>query len=189
MMERTLILIKQDSIQRGLAGEIIKRFEQRGFKIAAMKMLVPDEKLLGQHYADDLAWKISVGKKTKESMAQKGITMKETEEQIGARIREWNMNILRGKPVIAIIFEGISAVEIGRKIVGHTEPRQAAPGTIRGDFSSESIAFADEKNRVIFNLVHASGSVDEAEREIKVWFKPNEIVEYKKKDWEVIHGL
>jgi nucleoside-diphosphate kinase len=86
------------------------------------------------------------------------------------------------------VFEGHHVVEIGRKIVGNTEPRQAIPGTIRGDYSVDSYPIADESKRVIRNLVHASGSVEEAEREIKVWFNDEELFNYEKKEWEIIHG-
>lgn len=189
MIERTLILAKHDAVQRGLVGEIIKRFEQKGFRISGMKMITPTEAHLGLHYADDPDWKASVGKKTRETFAKKGIEMKETDEEIGARIRNWNMAGLRGSPVVAIIFEGYHAVEAGRKIVGHTEPRQATPGTIRGDYSFESFELADNQKRVVRNIVHASGSKKEAENEIKVWFKPEEIFDYPKKDWDIIHKI
>ncbi|MBW3014309.1 nucleoside-diphosphate kinase [Candidatus Woesearchaeota archaeon] len=186
-MERTVILAKPDAVQRGLVGEIIKRFEQKGFKIAAMKMVHPNEEQLGQHYADDMEWKLSVGVKTLEAAKKQGFAMNETPEQIGTRIRGWNIDCLRD-PIVAIIFEGHHAVEMGRKIVGHTEPRQALPGTIRGDYSVDSFEVADKGKRVTRNLVHASGSQKEAENEIKVWFKDEEIFNYAKKEWEVIHG-
>src|SRR3989344_5538291 len=175
LIERTLILCKHDSLQRGLVGEIIKRFEQRGFKIAGTKMIVPTEELLGKHYADDYDWKINTGNKTIEVLKQKGKHTDETPEEIGNKVRAWNIAGLRGSPVIAIIFEGYHAIEIGRKIVGHTEPRSAQPGTIRGDYSMESYDLADSQQRVIRTIVHASGNKKEAENEIKLWFKPEEI--------------
>src|SRR3989344_3167694 len=163
LIERTVILAKHDCLQRGLVGELIGRFEQRGFRLAAMKMVLPTEQLLGQHYADDKEWKISVGKKTIEVMAQKGIKMNETEEHIGDRIRAWNMAGLRGGPIIAMLFEGFHAIEIGRKIVGATH------------------------QRVIRNMVHASGNKKEAEREVKIWFDSKDIFDWNRKDWEVMH--
>ncbi len=189
MIERTLILTKHDAVQRGIVGETVKRFEQKGFRIAGMKMILPNEEQLGIHYADDLDWKLSVGKKTRKTFSDRGVEMKETDEEIGARIRGWNLAGLRGNPIVAIIFEGYHAIEAGRKIVGHTEPRQAETGTIRGDFSIDSFALADKDKRVVRNLVHASGSKKEAENEIKIWFKPDEIFDYPKKDWDVIHKL
>jgi nucleoside-diphosphate kinase len=188
MVERTLIITKPDSVQRGLVGEIIKRFEQRGFKIAGIKMVHADEKILGEHYADDPVWKKSVGDKTIAAAEKRGEKLSETAEEIGDKIRRWNMQGLQMNPVVAIVFEGHHVVEIGRKIVGNTEPRQAIPGTIRGDYSVDSYPIADESKRVIRNLVHASGSVEEAEREIKVWFNDEELFNYEKKEWEIIHG-
>ncbi|MBN1644665.1 nucleoside-diphosphate kinase [Candidatus Woesearchaeota archaeon] len=186
-VEQTLILAKPDAVQRGLAGEIIKRFERVGMKIAGIKMIHATEEQLGQHYKDDKDWKISVGKKTLAAAKSKGIEMTETEEQIGDRIRKWNMETLKFCPIIAIIFEGHHAVEFGRKLVGNTEPRQSPPGTIRGDYSIESYQIADSRKRVTLNLVHASESKKEAEREIKIWFNENEIYNYDLKIWEIVH--
>lgn len=186
--EKTLILIKPEAVQRDLTGEIIKRFEQRGFKISGIKLLFPSKQLVGKHYADDLEWKISVGKKTKEGYRKKGVELPETEEEIGNRIRSYLMESLQEKPVIAIVFEGYHAVEIGRKLAGSTEPKSAQPGTIRGDFSVESYEFADSKKRNLRTIIHASESIKEAEREIKLWFKSSEIHEYEKENWKIIFG-
>ncbi len=187
-MERTLIILKPDAVQRGLVGEVMQRFERMGFWISGSKMLIPTEKLLGEHYADDPVWKKSVGEKTRSSMKAKGIEMKETDEEIGARIRMWNMNCLKG-PVLALVFQGPHVVEAGRKIVGSTEPKSAPMGTIRGDFSIDSFAMADAEKRVIRNLVHASGTPAEAEREIALWFKKDELYNYTKHDYQVIYGV
>jgi len=188
MIERTLILVKPDGVQRGLIGEIINRFQRLGFWICGAKMVKPDEKLLSLHYADDPVWKKGLGARTRAGMLQKGVTMSETDEEIGTRIRSWNMACLKG-PVFALVFQGPHAVEACRKIIGHTEPRQAVPGTIRGDFSFDSYTFADANKRVIRNLVHASGSVEEAEREIALWFKKDELHDYKRQDYDVIYGV
>ncbi|RLE39653.1 nucleoside-diphosphate kinase [Candidatus Woesearchaeota archaeon] len=188
-VERTLILAKHDAIQRGLVGEIIKRFENRGMKIVACKMVEPTEEMLALHYPDDEEWKKRVGARNREIMAEKGIEMKESDVEFGAMIRAYNMASLRGTPLLAFVFEGLHAVEIGRKIVGHTEPRKADPGTIRGDFSTESFQLADVEKRVVRNLVHASGSKKEAENEIKIWFKDEEIYDYEKHDWVVMHSF
>jgi len=187
MIERTLILAKPDAVQRGLIGEIIQRFEKVGFRLAGLKMVKPSEASLGQHYADDPVWKKSVGEKTRAVMLKKGVEMKETDEQIGDRIRQWNMDCLR-EPIVAIVFEGLHAVEAGRKIVGATEPRSAAIGTIRGDFSVDSFANADKQKRTTKNLVHASGSVEEAEREISIWFGKDEVHSYEKHTTGLLYG-
>lgn len=188
MIERTLVLLKPDAVQRGLVGEITARFERMGFWICGAKMLKPDERLLSLHYADDPVWKKNVGAKTRVSMEAKGVRMSETDEEIGARIRKWNMECLKG-PVLALVFQGPHAVEAGRKIVGNTEPRQAAMGTIRGDYSYDSYVLADAEKRVIRNLVHASGSVQEAEHEIALWFAKGELHDYVKQDYKVIYGV
>ena len=151
-------------------------------------MLAPDEKLLSLHYADDPVWKKSVGARTRAGMLQKGIQMSETDEEIGARIRRWNMECLKG-PVMALVFQGPHAVDAGRKIVGHTEPRQALMGTLRGDFSHDSYSLADKEKRVLRNLVHASGSVQEAEREIALWFRKDDVHQYTKQDYKVVYGV
>lgn len=187
-IERTLILAKPDAVQRGLVGEIIQRFERVGFKIAGIKMVQATEDHLGRHYKDDKDWKISVGTKTLKVANEKGIKIDETAEQIGDRIRKWNMDGLKVCPIIAIVFEGHHAVEFGRKIVGNTEPRQSPPGTIRGDYSVESYQIADTKRRVVRNLVHASESRSEAEREISIWFSKDELFDYDKKLWQILHG-
>ncbi|HIH11237.1 TPA: nucleoside-diphosphate kinase [Candidatus Woesearchaeota archaeon] len=188
-VERTLILAKQDAIHRGLVGEILKRFEQKGMKIVGIKMVIPTREMVSHHYADDDAMWTFTGEKTIETWKKKGREVSETALQIGKRIREWNINALVGKPVIAITFEGYHAVEVGRKIVGHTEPRQALPGTIRGDFSVESYDLGDDQKRPMVNLVHASGTVMEAEREIIVWFEQDEIHDYSKRDFKLFHSF
>ena len=188
-VERTLVLAKQDAVHRGLVGEVIKRFEQKGMRIAAMKMDIPTRALLEQHYTKDEIMQKETGERTIATWKQKGKEVKETPLEVGNRVREWNIKALQGKPLVAIVFEGFHAVEIGRKIVGHTEPRQALPGTIRGDFSTESYDIADAYQRTLLNLVHASGKSHEAEREIKAWFAKTEIFNYEKKDFKIIHSF
>ncbi len=178
MIEQTLILIKHDGVSRGLIGEIIKRFETLGLKIAALKMFWADEKLAEHHYQASKEWVKSVAEKTRKGFAERGITLKETDEQIAARIRRWNKKFLREGPVVAVVLEGPHAVELSRKLVGHTEPRQALPGTIRGDLTYESYQLGNHKQRPIRNLVHASSSPEEAVREIGLWFRKQEIYSY-----------
>ncbi len=186
-VERTLILAKQDAIHRGLVGEIIKRFEQKGMKIVGMKLVIPTRKMVEEHYPDDEAMWTVTGERTIATWREKGKETKETPLQVGKRIREWNIESLSGHPILAMCFEGYHAVEVGRKIVGHTEPRQAQPGTIRGDFSVESYDLADFLKRPLINLVHAAGKAHEAEREIKVWFTDKELFDYTKRDFELFH--
>src|SRR3989344_5644748 len=182
MIEKTLVLLKHDSLSRGLVGKIITRFEDIGLKIIAMKMLLPDENLAKNHYFLDEEWAKAVFAKTKAGYEKDSKTFPFKDHmEFGGQIQRWNMNFLREGPIIAMVLEGPHAIEIVRKVVGSTEPRASAPGTIRGDFAmTESYAIADKKNRVLRNLVHASDSVKSADREISLWFNTKEIHNYKK---------
>jgi nucleoside-diphosphate kinase len=156
-MERTLVLLKPDAVQRGIMGRIITKFEDAGLKLVGMKMVWMDKELGVKHY-EDIG---QVGKRRGEKVLQLLISFMST------------------GPVLALCIEGINAVENVRKMCGSTEPKSAAPGTIRGDFSHISFAHADVQGKAIENVVHASGSVEEAKLEIGLWFKPEELHSYK----------
>ncbi len=186
MIEKTLVLIKPDGVHRGLVGEIISRFEKPGFKLIAMKMVYADKEIAGKHYEADDEWLEAVGEKQRKSYAKKGLKIKEDNKAIGHKIRKFLMDFISMSPVVALVIEGHNAVAHIRKICGATAPGDADPGTIRGDFALDTYQLADGLERPIQNLIHASGSVKEAEREIKVWFKPEELHAWKKLD-EVMH--
>lgn len=179
MKERTLVLIKPDGVKRGISGRIISRFEDTGLKIIAMKMKWADEEHAGKHYPLDEEWAKKVFEKAKTSAEKEGRQMMlKNYLELGKDIRKKNIDFIKEGPVIAMVLEGPHAIEIVRKIIGHTEPKQAIPGTIRGDFISiESYAVADAEGRVARNLVHASDSLENAKREIGLWFKKDEIME------------
>jgi len=139
-MERSLVLIKPDGIQRGLAGEIITRFERRGLKIAAMKMLLVDEALANRHYA----------------VHQSKPFFKDL------------VSFITSSPIVAIVFEGEKAVDVVRQTMGKTNAAEAAPGTIRGDFGID----------LQQNLVHGSDSLENAQKEISIFFTEKEIMNY-----------
>lgn len=181
-MEKTLVLIKPDAVSRGLIGRIVSRIEDIGLKIIAMKMLWADSKLAEKHYVLDEEWAKNVYEKTKKTRESAGEPFPfEDHMQYGKMIQSWNINFLREGPVVALVVQGPHAVEIIRKIVGTTEPRQAAPGTIRGDFAMvESYALANDKGRVLRNLIHASDAKESAEREISLWFQKHELHYYQK---------
>ena len=187
MIERTVILVKHDGVQRGLVGETVKRFEQKGMKIIAMKMVQPNKELALRHYKFTPEWVNKLATNTRKAAEAKGKTLTETDDQIAQRVQGWLINYLTEGPIVAILFEGYHAIEIGRKIVGHAEARQAGIGTIRGDYSVESYDLADVKERPIRNMVHASGSKEEADNEISVWFKDDEIVNYESHEWKIMH--
>lgn len=177
MMERTLVLLKPDAVKRGLMGRIIARFEDAGLKIVAAKMILADEQLAKKHYKDDLI--PIVGNKTKKDWDTTGLKYTETVEELGKMIVEGTRQFLRSGPVLALILEGLHAVEVVRKLVGSTGPKDSPPGTIRGDFAHLSLGYASTQKKGAANLIHASGNSEEAKAEIKLWFKPEEIHSYK----------
>ncbi len=176
-MERTLVILKPDTVQRAIAGEIITRFERVGLKIIGMKMMIPEMELLRNHYPDDLI--PIVGNKTKEDWDNYGVEYSESVEEIGKMIVEATRDFMKSAPVIAVVLEGGHAVEIVRKMVGNTGPKDSLPGTIRGDYAHLSLGRASLQKKGAANIVHASGSVKEAEQEIKMWFDENELFAYK----------
>jgi len=150
MMEKTLVLIKPDGVQRGLIGRILQRFEDVGLKVIGMKMVWVDKDFSKQHY--------------------KELVEKPFYPGLEAMITEG--------PVVAMALEGVESVELVRKMVGTTEPKSSQPGTIRGDFSHHSYKYADTKKIAIKNLIHASGTKEEAEAEVKLWFEDKETHTY-----------
>lgn len=176
-MERTLVILKPDTVQRAITGEIITRFEKAGLKIIGMKMMVPEMELLKSHYPDELV--PIVGNKTKEDWDAYGIEYSETVEEIGEMIVDATRKFMQSAPVVAMVLEGGHVVEIVRKMVGKTGPKDSAPGTIRGDYAHLSLGRASLKKKGAANIVHASGSVEEAKQEIKMWFNDDELFSYK----------
>jgi nucleoside-diphosphate kinase len=156
-LERTLIILKPDAIKRGIFGEIVMRFEKAGLKIVGCKMVEPDEKHYHDHYE-------GIGS----MISRRG------EKAFGVTLK-----LMQDGPVIAMVLEGIEAVSQVRKMVGTTEPKSADPGTIRGDYAHMTFVHADEKGIGIPNLIHASGDLDEAKKEISHWFKEDEMFSYK----------
>ena len=187
LIERTFIAVKHDGVQRGLVGEIISRFEKRGLKLIGIKMIKPSKELADKHYVLTSASIEKTGTNTRKAAAEKGIEVTETNEEIASRVKGWNMDYLTEGPVVAMIWEGFHAIEIGRKIVGPAESRGAPIGTIRGDFSVESYAMADKLGRPLRNLVHASGDREEAENEVSLWFKDEELFSWDKAGWQIMH--
>ncbi len=159
-IQRTLVLIKPDGVERGLIGEIIKRFEQRGLKIVALKMLKPPRELVEKHY----------------------------EVHKGKPFYEGLVNFLSNGVVVAMVIEGVNAIDYVRSLIGSTEPGKALPGTIRGDFSHLTKDYANVVGMAVKNLVHASDSEESAKREIELWFNEDEICNYKRVEEVHIFG-
>ncbi len=176
MIERTLVLLKPDAVQRALVGEIISRFEKVGLKIVGLKLVRVDAELAKKHYQDSLI--PIVGGKTKKDWDAYGIKYTETVEEIGRMIVDATRKFLQESPVVAIVLEGLHAVEIVRKLVGTTGPKDSPPGTIRGDYAHLSLGYASTKRKGAANLIHASGNSEEAKNEIELWFKKSELHAY-----------
>ncbi|MFH1393092.1 MAG: nucleoside-diphosphate kinase [Patescibacteria group bacterium] len=188
--ERTLVLIKPDGIQRSLIGEIIKRYERSGLKLAGMKMMVPTSDRIEKHYTVDPNWRSVTGEKTIKSYKDKGLTPpSEDPLAITAIILENLKKYMVSGPVVAMVWQGVHAVKIVRKITGGTEPLTSDVGTIRGDFVLDSYQLSDTDGRAVRNLIHASGSVDEAEKEISLWFKPEEIINYRLVQEQILYDV
>lgn len=165
-MEQTLVVLKPDAVQRGIVGEIITRFERAGLKIVAMKMVSPDEEHFHKHY-----------------------------EGISKLISRWGEDIYKitlshmtEGPVVAFVLEGVEAVEHVRKMVGTTDPKDSAPGTIRGDYTHVTRAYTNPRGATLPNILHASGDAKEAAEEVKLWFEDNEIYSYKTAQEHIVHG-
>ena len=152
-VERTLVLLKPDAVARGLVGRVITRFEDAMLKIVAAKMVWMDADLAKRHYFD-------------------------LEDRFGPAVFNAMAAFMESGPVIALVLEGVEAVANTRKLVGSTYPDQAPPGTIRGDFAHMSRAYANERGIAVANLIHASGSIEDAAHEIEVWFAKDEIHDY-----------
>lgn len=176
--ERSLVLLKPDTVQRSLVGEVIKRFENTGLKIAAMKMIVPTEQQLLTHYNKDDAWYQRKGEGIVKELEQQGKPIEKEAAEYGKDIIRTIVRYMTAAPVVAMIMEGNKAVSVVTKIVGTTEPATSDVGTIRGDYTVDSYFHATFENRAVRNLVHQSESPEEAEREIAIWFKDEEIMNY-----------
>lgn len=183
-MEKTLVLVKPDGVDRGLIGEILSRFEKAGLKLVAAKMVRPDEDLAHRHYPTDRREFIEgMGHKTLGSYKEGGLDPLEdlgTDDphKIGLMVQKWLADFLVSGPVMALVLEGEGAIKKVRDIAGHTIPAIAEKGTIRGDYSDDSPIKANAEKRAIHNLVHASGDKAEADFEIGLWFSKDELHSY-----------
>ncbi|HBI25920.1 MAG: Nucleoside diphosphate kinase [Candidatus Wolfebacteria bacterium GW2011_GWC2_39_22] len=178
--ERTLVVVKPDGVQRSLIGEITGRFERVGLKLVGIKMLVPTKDFIETHYTIDPEWRRITGEKTIKSYKEKGQTPpSEDPLEITGVILKNLMTFMTSGPVVAMVWEGVHAVKIVRKLVGSTEPLSSDVGTIRGDYVLDSYQLSDKDGRAIRNLAHASGTVDEATKEIDLWFEKDELIDYR----------
>lgn len=176
--ERTFVILKPDTVQRSLIGEVIKRFEATGLKCTAMKMFVPQEAELLQHYNKSEEWFQKKGTNIVKDLMEQGLPITKEPVEYGKDIIRTIVSYMTAAPVVAMVLEGNQAVAVVTKIVGTTEPSSSDVGTLRGDYTIDSYGHASFENRAVRNLVHCSDAVEEAEREIAIWFKESEIMKY-----------
>jgi len=189
--ERTLLLVKPDGVKRGLVGETIRRLEQRGLKIIALKMVKPTEEHIIDFLPTSEKWLEGMGNKTLSTYEQYKVDpVKElgTNDalKIGKEIKKWLVDFWMSGPVVAMVISGIHAIDMTRKIVGNTIPAKAEMGTIRGDYSVDSPILANMNKRAVHNVVHASGDPEEAAHEVEHWFSPEEIHDYKRAEEDIM---
>ena len=176
-------MVKPDGVRKGLTGEVIRRLEQRDLKIVALRMFQPTREAIDEHYPKDNEWMKRVGEKTLATYHKYGIDPiaevgTEDPLEIGRAVRGWILDYMVSAPLVKMVVQGVHAIDMVRKIVGHTIPSVAEMGTIRGDFSADSPALANKERRAVQNLVHASETPQEAEHEIAFWFGDDTLLGY-----------
>ncbi len=192
--QRALIIIKPDGVQRGLIGKIVSRFEQVGLKIIGLKFGWVDKEKIITHYPETETWFKKVGERTLTNYAKKGLDAKKVFGSnnpilIGKTVKKWLIDYLQESPIFLMVLEGYECIEIVRKLCGNTIPVLAAPGTIRGDFSHDTIDLANEQNRPLRNIIHASDTIEDGEKEINLWFEENELFDYQRADEKFMYSL
>lgn len=180
--ERTLVIIKPDATDRGLARDIVLRFRRADLKVVALKVLLATREQIEGHLPKSEEWLLGLGRKTSQTYDKYGLDVSDDFGrkdllEIGSAIREWIFSYLSSGLIVVMVLRGVHAVDTVRKIVGDTLPYLAAPGTIRGDYSIDSPALANIEGRAIYNIIHASANFTEAEQEVHNWFKEEEISE------------
>jgi len=191
--QRALIILKPDAVGRGLMGKIITRFENVGLTITGFKFIWAEKNKIVAHYPETETWFKKVGERTLTNYAKKGLDAKKvfkTDDPItiGKTVKKWLIDYIQQSPVLIFVLEGFNCIEIVRKLSGNTIPMLAVPGTIRADFSHDTIDLANEQNRPLRNIIHASDTVEDGEREIAIWFTPDELFSYSRADEEIMFG-
>ncbi|MDD4409079.1 MAG: nucleoside-diphosphate kinase [Candidatus Pacebacteria bacterium] len=187
--ERTFVIIKPDGVQRSLIGEIISRVERTGLKLVAMKFAFATEDQCWTHYNKDEAWFEAKGQITVKNRTAMGLSVDKPAIEYGKDIMRGNVSFMTAGPLLMMIWQGNKAVGIVKKIVGGTEPLTSDVGTIRGDLTLDSYELANVDGRAVRNLIHCSDQVEEAEREIKVWFSEDEILKYRLVSEEILYDI
>ncbi len=186
-----MVLVKPDGVKRGLIGEIVGRIERRGLKVIALKMVLVGREHLEEHFPKSEEWIGRLGDKGLATFADYKLDPKEhlgtaDRMEIGKKVKESLFAYMTSGPIVAMVIEGIHAIDMVRKLAGHTLPFKAEMGTLRGDFSVDSPAIANVEGRAIRNIMHASETPEEAKNEINLWFKEGEIHSYKRAEEDVM---
>lgn len=181
------MILKPDAIQRSLVGEILKRFERTGLKFVAMKFFVPAAATTWTHYGKNDEWFLKKGTRIVEERTKNNMPIEKEAIDYGKDIIQGCVDLFTCGPVLGLVIEGNQSVVIIKKLVGGTEPTTSDVGTIRGDFTVDSYEVAGIDSRAVRNLVHCSDSVEEAEREIKLWFTEQEIIGYRLVQEEILY--
>lgn len=190
--QQTFAMIKPDGVSRGLVGDILQRIEKSGLKIVAMKMVYPSKDQVVAHYPmSDQAWVDRLGDKGLGTFKDLGLDAVEhlgTDDRsvVGQKVADSLIGYMTSGPVVCMVVEGLQALDMVRKLAGHTLPFKADVGTIRGDYSVDTPAIANAEGRAIHNLFHASENPGEAANEIKLWFTKEEIHSYKRADEDIM---
>jgi nucleoside-diphosphate kinase len=189
--QQTLALVKPDGVMRGLVGEVLSRIERRGLKVVALKMVQVERDHLEKHFPSDPEWVARLGDKGLKTFAEYNLDVIEymgtnDRAEIGKKVKESLYDYMTSGPIVAMVIEGLHAIDMVRKVAGNTLPVFAEMGTIRGDFSVDSPAIANTENRAIHNIMHASETPEEAKNEIALWFTPEEIHSYKRADEDIM---
>lgn len=187
--ERTFVILKPDTVQRSLVGEIIRRFENMGLKLVGMKMIQASEDMIWKHYNKNDEWFIKKGGNIVREMEERGMKPEKEAIEYGKDILRQLVKFMTCGPVVAMVIEGNQATGIVTKLVGGTEPLTSDVGTIRGDLTVDSYALAGLDGRAVRNLIHCSESPEEAEREMKLWFEEKEIIKYKLVQNQILYDV
>ena len=176
--ERTLVLIKPDAVRRQLVGELVTRFERKGLKLIAMKMIWPSDTQAGTHYTDSEEWLKDSGERTHQSYLDKGMEPPMGPRDLALNTRRKLMDSITAGPVVALVLQGSHVIEAVRKMRGATSPQLADVGTIGFDYSVDSYEVGDAGDWAIRNIIHASDSDENADREIAIWFDEGDVHDY-----------
>ncbi|MDO8523885.1 MAG: nucleoside-diphosphate kinase [bacterium] len=187
--ERTFVIIKPDGVQRGLVGEIIKRYERTGLKLVGMRFGVADEKKFWEHYNKGDAWYLKKGTRILEDKKANNLPADKEPMEYGKDIIRQLVKFMTSGPVLMMVWEGNQAAAVVKKITGDTEPSTSDVGTIRGDLTVDSYNIAAVDDRAVRNLIHCSESSEEAKREIAIWFTDAEMTEYRLVGEQILYDV